>query len=90
MCKISIVLPAYNRKYCLGETIESSLQNWHIRYIRLSQNVGASESRNVGIREPVKKYMPIYSPPDVPLEENYSNIFCFLLKHLLVDMLKCY
>lgn len=84
MCKVSIILPTFNRKHCIKKAVESVLrQTWQdfellivddastdgteeyvrlfpdgqINYIKLSQNVGASGARNIGIRNARGKYI---------------------------------
>ncbi len=84
MCRVSIILPTYNRKYCISKAINSILNQTYqdfelfivddastdgtkdyihtlsdnrIKYILLSENVGAGEARNIGIKEAQGEYI---------------------------------
>lgn len=84
MCRVSIILPTYNRGHCIQRAVESvlrqsihdyeliivddastddteeyirSLSDGVVRYIRLSQNVGAGAARNAGIRAARGEYI---------------------------------
>ncbi len=90
--KVSIIIPSYNRAYCIERSVRSvleqtyrefellivddastdntkqvveSIQDDRIRYIRLTENKGASGARNEGIRQAAYEYIAFQDSDDV-------------------------
>lgn len=90
--KVSIIIPTYNRAYCIERSIRSVLEQTYrefellvvddastdntkqvvesirddrIRYIRLTENKGASGARNEGIRRAAYEYIAFQDSDDV-------------------------